>query len=89
MKKAEPLKIYDAGRVIEDNVSIEQAVDNDGNLVGVVATIRIMVTDNAWQGYNLVTDRRDLPPDILPTFLRKVAASVEADVMRAEISSCE
>ena len=85
MRKVEPLRVVDKGRDLGDEDIISDVQDSDGKPVGKIAIITICVTDERWDTFTLETDSKE-PVDILPTFLRKVAANVERDLIARSLA---
>ena len=80
MDKAKPLNIMDKGRVAPDDESVV-GMNADGEPAGEVARITIIVKDESWNRFGIENNCSHIPEDVLPTFLRKVAKTIEGSIL--------
>jgi hypothetical protein len=83
MDKAEKLTISDKGRTANDDDTVV-GIDADGKPVGEIARITITVKDETWSKFGIEKSSPNIPDDILPTFFRKVAKTIETAIIGAE-----
>ena len=86
LTEVSPLKIHEKGRMLDENALIKP-VGLAGEDIAEVARIEIIVRDEQWSDFKVWHNRPDVPVDALPTFLRKVAITIERSICNADIEA--
>lgn len=80
MKKVDKINILEKGRVAPDDDTVV-GMDANGEPAGEVARITIVVKDESWNRFGIENNCSHIPEDVLPTFFRKVAKTVEGSIL--------
>ena len=84
MQKVEQISILEKGRVAPDDDTVV-GTDANGEPAGEIARITIIVKDESWDKFAIESTAQNIPQDVLPTFFRKVAKTVEGSILGAPL----